>query len=226
LRRIKMREQCPGEFAVPTKKETNPKQVYGDTKVGLSSLPFGPIYEVALAMTEGGMKYGKHNYREMGCKASTYFDAAIGHLVSWWEGNDIDEESGLPHLIKAAACLIVYRDSELMDNNTDDRPIRYGHDVSLRKNPLLQGLLEKFPNPVEPYTEKRRLKNLLPKKPGYGGHLTRIGILPQIHSEIAIERRSGEDRRKVQREPQQKWRRGLRDRRRGRWVANGIRRSK
>lgn len=145
------------------KKDSNPKQVYGDTKVGLSSLPFGPIYEIALAMTEGGLKYGKHNYRAMGCKASTYFDAALGHLVSWWEGDDIDVESGLPHLMKAAACLVVVRDSQLMGNDNDDRPIRYPHGVLLRKNPLLQKLLDKYPTPAEPYTEKVRVSQLIPK---------------------------------------------------------------
>lgn len=135
------------------KKTSNPKQAYGDTKVGLSSLPMGPIYEMALAMTEGGLKYGKHNYRSMGCKASTYFDAAIGHLVSWWEGSDIDKESGVHHLMKAAACLIVMRDSQLMGNDTDDRPIKYPKGVALRKNPLVQKLKDKYPHPALPYMQ-------------------------------------------------------------------------
>lgn len=146
------------------KKESNPKMVYGDTKVGLSSLPFGPLYEVALAMLEGGLKYGKHNYRELGCKASTYFDAAIGHLIAWHEGEDIDEESGLPHLMKAVACLIVIRDSQLMGNDTDDRPIKYPKGVPLRNNPLVQKLKDKYPNPEEPYTELRKTQREIIKK--------------------------------------------------------------
>lgn len=142
------------------KKESNPKAVYGDSKVGLSFLPFGPVYEIATAMIEGSLKYGKHNYRDMGCKASTYFDAAIGHLVSWYEGEDTDEESGVPHLMKAAACLIVLRDSQLMGNDTDDRPIKYPKGVPLRKNPLIQKLLDKYPNPVKPFTEKNQYADI------------------------------------------------------------------
>jgi hypothetical protein len=119
-------------------KDSNPKQAYGDTKVGLSSVPMGPLYLLAIAMMEGGMKYGKHNYRDMGCKASTYFDAAVGHLVSWHEGEDIDPDSGVHHL------------------KTDDRPIRYPEGVHLRKNPVVSELKSKYPDPVAPYTQERK----------------------------------------------------------------------
>lgn len=135
-------------------KPSNPKQAYGIKKVGLSTVPMAPLYEVAIAMLEGSLKYGRHNYREMGCRASTYFDAAIGHLVSWWEGEDIDSESGIHHLIKAIACLFVMRDSQHMNNWTDDRPIKYPDNVSLRINPVIEKLLKKYPNPVEPFTQK------------------------------------------------------------------------
>jgi hypothetical protein len=142
-------------------KDSNPKQAYGDMKVGLSSIPMAFVYGVALAMAEGGMKYGRHNYREMGCKHSTYFDAAIGHLVSWWEGEDVDEESGLHHLLKAAASIAVVYDSIVMENDNDDRPIRYPAGVPLRINEAIAKLKEKYPDPVEPYTQKRKNQELL-----------------------------------------------------------------
>lgn len=147
-------DRCIDRVHEITKKDSNPKQVYGDTKVGLGSLPFGPIYAMAIAMMEGGLKYGKHNYREMGCKHSTYFDAAVGHLVSWHEGEDLDEDSGLHHLMKAAACCLVMYDSILMKNDTDDRPIRYPEGVPLRINPMVGKLLKKYPDPVPPFIEK------------------------------------------------------------------------
>lgn len=134
-------------------KDSNPKAVFGDAKVGLSSVPMGPLYGVAMAMMEGGLKYGKHNYRALGCKHSTYFDAAIGHLVTWHEGEDIDEESGLHHLLKAAASIFVMYDSILMKNDQDDRPIKYPKGVPLRINPLVQELKKKYPLSKDAFTE-------------------------------------------------------------------------
>ncbi len=135
-------------------KDSNPKQAYGDTKVGLSSVPMGPLYAVATAMAEGGMKYGRHNYRVLGCKHSTYFDAAMGHLVSWFEGEDVDAESGIHHLMKAAASIFVIYDSILMENDTDDRPVRYPGGVPLRINDVIAKLKKKYPKPHAPYIEK------------------------------------------------------------------------
>ena len=137
------------------KKDSNPKKAFGDMKVGLSSVPMGPIFALAVAMAEGGRKYGKHNYRYLGCKHSTYFDAAVGHLVSWWEGEDIDEESGVHHLIKALASIVVMYDSILCGNDNDDRPIRYPKPVPLRINDVIKALNKKYPNPPEPFTQKR-----------------------------------------------------------------------
>jgi len=78
---------------------------------------------LGLAMLEGALKYGRHNYRAAGVRASVYFDAAVGrHLFSWWEGQDVDAESGMHHIDKAIAGLMVLRDSMLEGNWVDDRP--------------------------------------------------------------------------------------------------------
>jgi len=138
----------------PETKPTNPKDALAIKKAPLSTLPTGPMYEVALAMLEGARKYGRHNYRVMGVKASVYYDAAMGHLTSWWEGEDIDPASGLPHLAKAIACIAVVRDSMMMKNWVDDRPPRYPDASELmRNNPIVGTILEKYPDCKEPYTE-------------------------------------------------------------------------
>lgn len=77
-------------------KETNPKISVGVAKVPFSTLPTQVMAEVGLAMMEGALKYGRHNYRKAGCRASVYYDAAMRHLTSYWEGQDIDPDSGLP----------------------------------------------------------------------------------------------------------------------------------
>lgn len=106
-------------------KETNPKDEIGTAKVGLSALPWQVLLRVGLAMMEGAAKYGRHNYRASGVRASVYFDAAVGrHISAWWEGEDIDPDSGLHHIDKAIAGLMIMRDSMLQGNFVDDRPPR------------------------------------------------------------------------------------------------------
>lgn len=149
-------------------KPTNPKDALGVKKVPLSTLPTGPMYEVALAMLEGARKYGRHNYRTMGVKASVYYDAAMRHLTSWWEGEDIDPASGIHHLMKAAACLFVVRDSMLMENWIDDRPPRYAKLLDVeRLNELSQELIAKYPECKEPFTWQDPVSRTQPIEGGY-----------------------------------------------------------
>jgi hypothetical protein len=102
---------------------TNPKDAIGVRKLAFSALPWRVLTGVALAMMEGAAKYGRHNYRAAGVRASVYFDAVVGrHLTDWWEGTDIDPDSGLHHIDKAIAGLMVMRDSILQGNFVDDRP--------------------------------------------------------------------------------------------------------
>lgn len=103
-------------------KETNPKDAVGIKKVPASTVPARWVMEVGLAMLEGARKYGRHNYRVAGVRASVYYDAARRHLDAWWEGQDIDPKSGLHHLVKASACLAVIRDAMYNNNWEDDRP--------------------------------------------------------------------------------------------------------
>lgn len=144
-----------GNSKMTVKKETNPKDALGIKKVPLHCVPSAPLLEVGLAMMEGGRKYGAHNYRAIGVRASTYYDAAMRHLIAWWEGEDIDPDSGLHHVIKAAASLFVLRDSMFMKNYEDDRPIKYsdGLDIS-RFNELAKGIIKKYPDSVKPFLEK------------------------------------------------------------------------
>ncbi len=136
-------------------KDTNPKDALGTNKAPLSTLPTGPMYEVALAMLEGARKYGRHNYRVMGVKASVYYDAAMGHITAWWEGEDLDSVSGLHHLAKAMASLAVVRDSEMMDNWVDDRPPRYPNASKLMRNhPAVANILKQYPDCKEPFIQE------------------------------------------------------------------------
>ncbi len=111
-------------MAMTDVKPTNPKDLIGVRKVPMSCVPAGVLLDLALALHEGAVKYGRHNYRVAGVRSSVYYDAAVGHLMDWWEGEDIDPDSGLSHVTKAIASLTVLRDAMFQEKLTDDRPPR------------------------------------------------------------------------------------------------------
>lgn len=110
--------------AARSMKPTNPKDAIGALKAKFSTIPANVMFEVGLALLEGACKYGRHNYRAIGVRASVYYDAAMGHCADWWEGEDIDPDSDLSHITKAIASLVVLRDAMMQGKMTDDRPPR------------------------------------------------------------------------------------------------------
>ncbi len=135
-------------------KDTNPKDALGVAKVPLHTVSCAVLMEMGLGMMEGGRKYGTHNYRSMGVLASVYYDAAMRHLMEWWEGEDIDPDSGLSHITKALTTLSVLRDSMLMGNWKDDRPIQLPDGLNLADlNKKAAVIIEKYPDSKEPYTQ-------------------------------------------------------------------------
>lgn len=103
-------------------KPTNPKDVVGIRKAPMSTIPANVLAEMGVAMLEGASKYGRHNYRVAGVRASVYYDAAMRHLIAWWEGEDIDPDSGMSHITKLLACMAVLRDAMHQGMWSDDRP--------------------------------------------------------------------------------------------------------
>lgn len=142
------------ERRLPELKPTNPKDAIGSRKVGMAAVPAQVVMELGLALgCEGAPKYGRHNYRIAGVRASVYYDAAMRHLMAWWEGEDIDPDSGLPHVVKAMACLAVLRDAQINNKLIDDRPPlpRQGWVAELNKK--AEELLAKYPEPKRAFTK-------------------------------------------------------------------------
>jgi hypothetical protein len=134
-------------------KPTNPKDVVGIKKPRFySNVPTGVTREVGIAMMEGSMKYGRHNYRVAGVRAGIYYDAAIGHLNDWWDGQDIDPDSGLHHITKAIAGLYVLRDAQLRKMCKDDRPPPCDiEEDKANMQKIVDKLFDKYPNPKPAY---------------------------------------------------------------------------
>lgn len=134
-------------------KPTNPKDAQGVKKFSLSYVSAPVLAEVGVGMTEGGYKYGRHNYRAIGVKSSIYYDATIRHLFQWWEGEDLDPDSGLSHITKAICSLVVLRDAMIQNMLNDDRPPKSRPQWYNQPNTATQALNEKYPDPVLPYRQ-------------------------------------------------------------------------
>lgn len=136
-----------------TVKQSNPKDAVGTRKAPMSTVPAEVMLEIGLGMLEGARKYGRHNYRAIGVRASVYYDAAMRHLMAWWEGEDIDPASGIPHISKALATLTVLRDAEINRKCVDDRPPRLNPGWVELLNAKAGEIVDKYPDAKEPYTE-------------------------------------------------------------------------
>lgn len=132
----------------------NPKTTTGQRKFAVSTIPANVIAQASLALMEGARKYGRHNYRVGTVEASVYYDAAFRHLSDWWEGTDTDPDSGLHHVVKALATLIVLADAIDRGAMVDDRPPPSPEGWQQTLNDKVLELIAKYPDSKPPITGK------------------------------------------------------------------------
>lgn len=138
----------------PALKDTNPKDSVGVKKAPISTVSGPVLAELGVAMLEGARKYGRHNYRISGVRASVYVDAVFRHMQQWWEGQDKDPDSGMCHLIKAMASLCVLRDAQIHNNWVDDRPPPTPEEFWNEINKKAADVVEKYPDALAPFTHE------------------------------------------------------------------------
>lgn len=100
----------------------NPKTVFGAAKCPLHLVPPSAVQAEAWAFKLGAEKYGPYNWRDIPVTASTYLAAALRHIQAYQDGEDLDPESGRPHLGHARACLAILIDAGDVGALNDDRP--------------------------------------------------------------------------------------------------------
>lgn len=105
----------------------NPKDAIGGNKLPLHLWPPAATALGSLGLLDGMLKYGRSNFRVIGVRASIYVDAAQRHLNAWFEGEEVDPDSGLPHLAHALACLAILVDTQAAGTLQDDRSVAGGH---------------------------------------------------------------------------------------------------
>lgn len=108
-------------------KPTNPKDAIATNKLPLHLWPETASAYGAMGFLDGALKYGRTNWRHAGVRASIYYDAARRHLAAWFEGEDIDPQSGVPHLGHALACIAILVDAKEAGKLNDDRAYPGGY---------------------------------------------------------------------------------------------------
>ena len=78
------------------------------------------IEGTAQVMRFGAEKYGRHNWCG-GMEHTRLADAAMRHIIAWASGEDLDPESGLPHIDHASASLNMLRGNLRLHPGMDDR---------------------------------------------------------------------------------------------------------
>lgn len=114
-----------GPFAEPLAKE-NPKDAVGSNKLPVHLWPETATMLGCLGLLDGALNYGRNNWREIPIRASEYVSAAKRHIDAFFEGEEVDPDSGLDHLAHALATLAIIVDARATGNLIDDRQYRGG----------------------------------------------------------------------------------------------------
>lgn len=93
---------------------------YDKGKPRMELLSPSALQEIAKVMTHGAKKYGDYNWLG-GMKHSRLYGAALRHITSHLDGEDLDEETGISHLAHAGCCLMMLLTYEIKGLGTDDR---------------------------------------------------------------------------------------------------------
>jgi hypothetical protein len=92
-----------------------------DTEKNRMELMSEPAIDgLARVLTYGAKKYAADNWRK-GMTWRRLIGAALRHLFEFSRGNDVDPESGLPHIDHALCCLMFLSEYQKRGIGTDDR---------------------------------------------------------------------------------------------------------
>lgn len=136
-------------------KPTNPKDAAATTRLDLSLFPPAAIAYGALAMVEGDLKYGGYNFREMGVQVSVYKAALDRHMAKWYNGEECDPKTRVPHLANAMACIAILVDATEQGNLNDDRPPKQSTSLFERFQEVVAHLQTIFPRRTPRFRETK-----------------------------------------------------------------------
>lgn len=86
---------------------------YDGEKPRMYLLPPKALTEVAKVLTFGATKYDEHNWKKLDNLQNRYTGAALRHIFSHMDGEELDSETGLDHLAHAICCLLFKLEAKL-----------------------------------------------------------------------------------------------------------------
>lgn len=93
-----------------------------DEKPRMDLIPSEVLFYMGFGFGYGADKYEDRDW-EQGADWGKYYAALLRHLCAWWAGEELDPESGLPHLAHAACCLAILAAYRQRGIGTDDRKL-------------------------------------------------------------------------------------------------------
>lgn len=70
-------------------------------------IPWDALLEIVRVLGHGAKKYSEWNWVHVEPWRDRYFASTQRHLIAWWNGEDIDPDSGFHHLA-GAGCGILF----------------------------------------------------------------------------------------------------------------------
>jgi hypothetical protein len=93
---------------------------YDEQKPRMDLLDFQALEGLSKVLTFGANKYAAHNWRK-GISYSRLTSALLRHLAAIQRGEDIDPESGLPHIDHLGCCWMFLSNMTKTRPDLDDR---------------------------------------------------------------------------------------------------------
>ena len=84
----------------------NDGKKYDNGKLRYDLVPFAALEEVIKVLGMGALKYGDDNWKRVDDLERRYLSACYRHLGRVMQGEELDQESGLPHLAHAVTSLL------------------------------------------------------------------------------------------------------------------------
>lgn len=110
-----------GSFASPERQRSIQGGVKDNrSKSRVDLLPSQPLLAAGKVMAFGATKYKPHNWR-LGLSWSDTYASILRHLLAFMDGEDIDGESGEPHVVNALCQVLFLTEYYLTGTGTDDR---------------------------------------------------------------------------------------------------------
>jgi hypothetical protein len=110
---------------------------FSDGKIGFDQLPVEVMMEWARVFDYGAEKYYRDNWK-LGTDWHQFYGSALRHIFKWWMGEDIDPETGLPHLAHAIWNVATLRYYQLHELGKDDRPAPASPVLNYNKPPKMR----------------------------------------------------------------------------------------